>query len=217
MTAMYRRLDARVAALRVQAAEQKVHKQVMDALPDVTLGLEFERPERRALPGRNVLADTARASVAAGQLTAPDLQSRGERRLERSQIIDTLLGPTLDITLPIWHQNQAQIARAKYEARQRRKEYEDLLDTVAREVSRALLSARGARDLVALSRDQSLPLAERNVEAARRAYRAGEQGVIALIDAQKALIAQRRRVRRSPTGLRRRGCGATSSCGRRIR
>ncbi len=193
LAAMRRRLDARAASLRVRAAEQELRKQYLDALPDVTVGFELERAEQRALPGRNVLADTARASIAGGQLTAPDIQSRGERRLERSQIIDAVLGPTLDITLPIWHQNQASIARARIEARQRRKEFEHLLDMVARDVSQALISARSARDLVALMRDQSLPLAEQNVEAARRAYRAGRQGIIALIDAQKALIAQRRR------------------------
>lgn len=190
--AMQQRLDARVAALRVESAERELRKQVLAAFPDATLGFEFERPEQRALPGRKVLADTARASAAAGQLTAPDIQSRGERRMERSQIIDTLLGPTLDITLPIWHQNQAQIARAKYEVRQRRKEYEDLLDTVALELHQALTSVRGAREVVALAREQTLPLAEQNVESARQAYQAGEQSVVALIEAQKALIAQRR-------------------------
>jgi cobalt-zinc-cadmium efflux system outer membrane protein len=191
-TAMGRRLDARLAALRVETAEQELRKQVLAAFPDVTLGFEVERPERRALPGRHVLADTARASVANGQLTAPDIQSRGERRIERSQIIDTLLGPTLDITLPVWHQNQAQIARAEYEVRQRRKEYEDLLDRVALGLSRALTSIRAAQELVTLARDQTLPLAEENVEAARQAYQAGEQDVVALIEAQKALVAQRR-------------------------
>jgi len=192
VTAMSRRLDARVAAMRVEAAQQELVQQVLAAFPDATVGFELERSEQRTVPGRHLLADTARASIANGQLTAPDIQSRGERRIERGQIIETLLGPTLDVTLPIWHQNQAQIARAKYQVRQQRKNYEDLLDTVALELSRSLTAAHAAHDLVALVHDQTLPLAQQNVESARQAYQAGEQNIVALIDAQKSLIAQRR-------------------------
>ena len=140
-----------------------------------------------------MLADTARASVAAGQLTAPDIQSRGERRIERSQIIDALLGP------------HAWTLRCQSGTRTRRRS----LARSTRSASAArntricwrrwrwsfhgpLNAARAARDLVALARDETLPLAEQNIEAARQAYRAGEQNVVALIDAQKALIAQRR-------------------------
>jgi cobalt-zinc-cadmium efflux system outer membrane protein len=192
LVAMRQRLDARAAALRVREAEAEIKRQCLHVLPEVALGAELERPELLAPPGRKILADTARASARSGQLTAPDIQTRGERRLENSGIVDTLLGPTLDITLPIWDQNQAQIAKARYQALQRRKEYEDLLDAVAQEVAQSFAAARAGRKLVEFYRDQALPLAQQNVEAARRAYQAGEQSIVALIDAQKALIAQRR-------------------------
>jgi len=192
LAAIEHRLDARVAALRVKAAEAELEKEYRSVFPNVTLGLEAERPERRALPGRTVLADTARASIGAGSLTAPSIQSRGERRRERSQIIDLLLGPTLDITLPIWDQNQVQIAKAGYRVQQLRAAHEDLLDDVAREVADALSAIRSAQELVRFYETEALPHARQSVEAARATYEAGEQSVLVLIEAQETLIAQQR-------------------------
>ncbi len=189
--AMTERLDARAAALRVQAAEDEVRQQYLKVFPSVAAGVEWERPDRKALPGRNVLADTARESVANGRLTAPSIQSRAQRDAERRAIVDSLLGPSLQITLPIWDQNQAQIARAGYKAEQQRKDYETLLDSVARQVQDAIIVARIADEQVRFYRDQALPQADENVESARRTYRAGEKDILVLIDAQKSLIVQR--------------------------
>ena len=192
LVALEHRLDARVAALRVQAAEARLEKEYLNVFPNVTLGLEAERPERRASPGRSVLADTARASIGAGGLTAASIQSRSERRRERSQIIDLLLGPTLDITLPLWDQNQAQIAKADFQVQQLRAAYEDLLDGVAQEVADALSVIRSAQELVRFYESEALPHARQSVEAARATYGAGEQSVLVLIEAQETLIAQQR-------------------------
>ncbi len=192
LAALEHRLDARVAALRVKAADAELEKECRSVFPNITLGLEAERPERRALPGRTILADTARASIGSGGLTAPGIQSRSERRRERSQIIDLLLGPTLDVTLPIWDQNQAQIAKAKYKTRQMRAAYEDLLDGVALEVANALSVMRSAQELVQFHETEALPQARQSVEAARATYEAGEQGILVLIDAQETLIGQQR-------------------------
>ena len=190
--ALVHRLDAQAAIMQVRAAEAEVRRQVLDTFPNVTIGTELERTDSRALPGRKVLADTARASVRSGQLTVPDIQTRGERRFERSQIIDSLLGPTVEITLPIWHQNQPQIAQARYHAAQCRLQFEDLLDQIAQDVDTAVATARSAAEAAAFIRDEALPLTRENVEAARRAYRAGEESIVALMEAQRGLLAQRR-------------------------
>jgi len=189
--AMTERLDARAAARRVQAAEDEVRQQYLKIFPSVAAGVEWERPDRKGQPGRNILADTARESVANGQLTAPSIESKAQRDAERRAIVDSLLGPSLQITLPIWDQNQAQIAKAKYKAEQQRKDYETLLDSIARQVQDALIVARTADEQLRFYRDQSLPQANENVESARRTYRAGEMDIIVLIDAQKSLIVQR--------------------------
>ena len=118
-TAMLQRLDGRLARSQVDAAEQELRLEVLKVFPSVTVGADFERPDRRALPGRKILADTARASVRNGRLTAPDIQTRAERNLERRQIVDSLLGPSITFTLPIWDQNQAQIAKARFKVHQK--------------------------------------------------------------------------------------------------
>jgi cobalt-zinc-cadmium efflux system outer membrane protein len=191
LLAMRERLDAQVTASKVKAAEAELRRQYLSVFPSLSVGLEGERLERRALPGRKVFANTARASVRQGQLTAPDIQTRGERNAERSQIIDTLLGPTLQVTLPIWDQNQAQIAKAGFKAQQTRKEYEDVLDGVAQEVEQAAVIARAAAALTDFYNRQGLPQAQENLDIARQAYEAGEQGIVTLIEAQEFLIRQR--------------------------
>ncbi len=192
LTALEQRLDARVAALRVHAADAELEKEYRNVFPDIVLGLEGERPDSQGTPGRDVLADTARSSIASGALTAPSIQSRSQRNQERSQIVDMLLGPSLSITLPIWDQNQAQIAKAGYKARQLRAAYEDLLDTISRETADALNALRSSRELVQFFESEALPQSQRSVDSARATYQAGEQSVLVLLDAQETVIARQR-------------------------
>lgn len=190
--AMRERLDARMTAAQVRAAEGELERQYLNIFPSIQTGVDLERPERRGLPGRKVLADTARTSVANGALTAPQIESKGQRDLQRRQIVDSLLGPSFQITLPIWDQNQAQIAKADFKVRQLRKSYEDLLDQVAQDVRQSSAIMRTAQELVRFYETETLPQARKNVDAATRSYQAGEQSVVALIEAQRSLILQRR-------------------------
>ncbi|MBK8267274.1 MAG: TolC family protein [Planctomycetes bacterium] len=186
------RIDSRVAMAEIGQAEGELRRQYLNIVPSVSAGVEFERPERRALPGRKILNDTARASVANGQLTAPDIQTKGERNLDRRQIIDSLLGPTVAITLPIWDQNQAQIAKAQYRVIELRTKFEGLLDQIAQEIDQAVTAYRAGLELVSFYGSEGLPQVEENVQSARSAYEAGEQSVLALIEAQENLLLQRR-------------------------
>ncbi|MBI5764815.1 MAG: TolC family protein [Planctomycetes bacterium] len=189
--ALDERLDARAAEFAVRQADAEVRRQLLNVFSSVTVGAELERTERRALPGRQVLADTARASTRAGTLTAPEIQTKGQRDLERRQIIDSLFGPTLTVKVPIWDQNQAQIAKAQYQLVEKKKSYEELLDTIARQVQEATAVLRAAGELVQYYEETTIPQARQNVEVAMRAYKAGEQSIVALIDAQRFMISQR--------------------------
>lgn len=191
-TAMDRRLDARAAELAAQAAKDDLRREYLSVFPSIVVGAELERLEGRTLPGRKILADTARESIAAGQLTAPTIQSRAERARERRMDIATIFGPTVTMTLPIWDQNQAKIAKARSLLLQKEKEYEDLLELVVQEVQQAATAVRASRDLGRFYREQAVPQAEANVEMTRKAYEAGEQGMVTMIEAQEALITQRR-------------------------
>jgi len=191
-TAMTQRIDARMVQAQVAAAEQSLRLEYLKVMPSVIVGAELERPDRRALPGRKIMADTARDSIAQGQLTAPKIQSKAERDLERRQIVDSILGPSIQITVPLWDQNQAQIAKAGFKASQKRKEYEDLLDTIADQVQRAAETVRTAQTQVQSYEQEVLPQALSNIDAARRLYQAGEQGILILIESQEMFIKQRR-------------------------
>ncbi len=186
------RFDVRRAKQLVDAAEGQLEREWLEILPSLQLGIQGERNDRRALPGRNVLGDTARASVAAGAPTAPTIESRGQRNLIRRQFIDTLLGPSVQVTLPIWDQNQAQIEKSRRLVLQRRKELEDLQEATGLEVQLAWIAATAASELVTFFRDKALPQAASNLETVRQQYQVGEQSVIILIEAQEFLIQQRR-------------------------
>lgn len=189
--ALKERFDVRIAGARVNAAADRVELELLRVFPSVEIGLNAERTERRALPGRKVLADTARASVAAGQLTAPSIESRGQRDLARRQIIDAILGPSVQLTLPIWDQNQAQIAKARSDLARAVKEQESLMDSVATELRRAATDARIARQRVQHFEATVLPQVETNLKSARSQYERGEESVVVLLEAQEEAFRQK--------------------------
>ncbi len=192
MLAMSQRVDARQMEFQVKAAEAELHQERLKVFPSIEAGMELERMERRAMPGRKILADTARDSIRGGGLTAPTIQSRAERALERRQMIDAMLGPSVTITLPIWDQNQAQIAKARFKALQKRKDYEDVMDKIANDVEQALVTANRARELVRFLNDEALPQAHGHLETGRRIYEAGQQSFLELIQFQNAVITRDR-------------------------
>lgn len=190
--AMNQRLDARAAEHRLRAAERGIAREWLNVFPSVTAGFEEERPERRALPGRKILADTARESIAAGQLAAPSIESRAQRQQAKREEIRNLFGPAFGITLPIWNQNQAQIAAAIYKAQQQRKELESLANRIAVQVSQATITLQNTGEIVKFYRDEVIPQAALSLENARKLYEAGESGILTVVEAQQTLVAKRR-------------------------
>ncbi len=190
--ALDERFDVRVAYFGVQRAEAALRLECRRFLPDVQLGLAFERNERRALPGRKILADAARASLAAGRLTAPSIQSRGERAIDNSLIIDAKLGPTLALTLPVFDQNQAQIAKARVRVLQARQDYAAKVDAVAAEIQWATAAASASAEMLRFQQSEGLSQAQATVEGAEQRYQAGEESVLVLIEAQDVLVKRRR-------------------------
>jgi len=215
------RLDIRAAAAELDKAEYEVKRQKRNVVPSVTLGVDGERPDRRAprslkpLPpdppigsisrptASQALQDylvqqikTQRSSAQSlGQSTRDlffqQLDEKRARDLEKRQAVDLLLGPSLQITVPIWDQNQAQIAKARFQLQQRQKDFEELLAAVAEDVLTSAEVLRSSQDLIRMATEQTLPLAEKNVETAQRVYEAGEESILALITAQTTLLAQR--------------------------
>lgn len=189
--ALLQRLDVQAARWEVEAAVAEFEQQRRRVIPSLSLGLSGERFERRASPDRDVLADTARASIASGTLTAPEIQSASERRQERSQEIDFILGPSIEVPLPIFDQNQAQIAKAQFRARELQQRYEEMEQRVAEAVRAAFTQRRLAEDRTRLYHDTLVPLQEANLELARIAYQAGRESILTVLLAQESLIQTR--------------------------
>lgn len=219
--AIQSRVDVRMAAADLDAAEAEIKRQRRALVPSVAVGIDAERPEARAPrslkplpptpPALDLSGVTASQSLneaitqlaqarrgqaqAAGQsardLLLQQLDAWRGRQLEKRQRVDLLLGPSLQITLPLWDQNRAQIAKAQYRLAQKQKDYAELLLGIVQDVKQALATLDSARELLRISDTEALPLAEQNVGTAQRVYEAGEDSILALLLAQQNYNAQR--------------------------
>lgn len=183
------RLDLRAARQAVLSAEARLEKEYRRVFPTIEIGVGLERAERKRQGGRDLLADTARSSIAAGGLTAPGIQPRSERNRHN----DFIIGPTINLELPIFDQNQAQIARARYAYQQAAKTLEALDHEVTQEVRGVVDRALTAWRLLKVYRERSLPLAESNLNLSREAYRAGRASFLSVLEAQRFFLETRRR------------------------
>ena len=183
-------LDIQAANQVVAAAQARLQEQYRRVFRSVEVGVSFERGERKRQGGRDILADTARASIAGGGLTAPEIQPRSER----GQGTDFIIGPSLDMELPIFDQNQAQIAKATYAYEQAVKKAEALRRAATQEVRSSVDRVLTAWRLAQIHRDRSLPLARKNLDMARDAYRAGRASFLAVLEAQRSYLDSRSRV-----------------------
>ncbi len=182
------RLDVAAARQLVDAAEARLRTEHRRVFPTVELGVSMERDAQKSQGGRDVLADTARASVANGQPTAPEIQPRSDRDTDT----DFVIGPALSLELPIFDQNQAQIAKAKYAYQQATKTLEALERQLVQQVHGVLDRVETNWRLVRMYRDRSLPLATENLELSQEAYRLGRASFLSVLEAQRFLLSSRR-------------------------
>lgn len=192
---------ARTHRLDVQAVEQSVRSllarvelEKRRVFPDLSIGPFMERTDRRSAPGRDIPADFVRSSLANGAPTVPDVQSRSQREQERRQEIDFLAGPAFTMTLPLFDQNQAQIAKAWYAYVRELKDYEAFLTEVAQDVRSAVDGAQTAQGIVTFYRDDLVPQASRNLEFASASFSAGQTSILVLLEAQRSSLATQRGV-----------------------
>lgn len=111
---------------------------------------------------------------------------------ERPESPPNLSGPTLDVRLPVWHQNQALIAKARMGIEIQKRRQQAVLDEAAADVQRAAAAAHSNAQLVRFYDEKSLPLSRENVQATTRAYERGLHDILRLTQAQRTLIDQRR-------------------------
>lgn len=111
---------------------------------------------------------------------------------ERSESGDKSIGPVIEIGVPIFDTNQAQIAKAGSLARAALAIYEATAHRAVREARVAWVEVDSAARLVAQYRSDVLALSERNLTLAESALKAGQADVTVLLEAQRELIDARK-------------------------
>lgn len=97
-------------------------------------------------------------------------------------------GPALDIQLPLFDQNQAQIARARYEIRQERKNLQALEGQIREEVTKDLEHIRLFQTRKQSFGEKIIPLREKVLEYAEKWVHAMQLNRLYLLEAQRGLL-----------------------------
>jgi outer membrane protein TolC len=103
-----------------------------------------------------------------------------------------VLGPGIDIQLPIFDQNQAQIAKAQYRIRQAKKNLQALEGQVREEIASNFARIHLYETRVHSFRENIIPLREKAIEYAERWVNAMQLNRLYLLEAQKGLLQSRR-------------------------
>lgn len=176
------RLDLQAATQAVDAAAAQVELERRRIFGEIEVGLELEREARKRSSSRDLVAETARSSLEAGGLSLPSIGP------DEDKDTDFVIGPTLSLELPIFDQNQAQIARAEYAFRQAEKTRAALLHEVMQEARLAHQRAKSAWDTARFYGDHLLPLRETSLALAHDAYKAGKASFLSVLEAQRTLL-----------------------------
>ena len=184
------RLDLQAAGWTLAAAEGRIELMRREGWPEVAVGLTFERaPAPRSL--NPTLAGRVGNAAAGGLQGAMPEASPIMPFGPKPRDVEWTLGPMIDFELPIFDWNQAQIARAFHEFRQKRAEYEARRQAIASKVRETAVMVQQAYDQVRFFREEILPEVERNLEVVRETYRAGREEVTILLQVQEDVIMTR--------------------------
>jgi len=97
-------------------------------------------------------------------------------------------GPTLSLTLPIFDQNQAQIARAQFSLEKAEKERDALVLTVTQAIRETLARAETNWRIARTFEDELVPQTAKSLEMSQESYRAGKTTLLVVLESQRALL-----------------------------
>lgn len=104
------------------------------------------------------------------------------------------MGPEVEIQLPLFDQNQAQIAKAEYRLRQTEKELQAKMDLVHEEVTSALERLSFARSRASLIRNKLMTIRQDAVIYAETYFDAMQLNMLYLLEARQKLLESKRRL-----------------------
>ncbi len=190
------RLDLKAAEWSATAAERQVELMARAGWPDLALGLTFERMP--APPAQNQrFAGKLGNAAAQGVVDGVTGMSSGGPMVApfspKMRDVKYTIGPMIQMEIPIFDYNQAQVAKAVHEHRQRLAEYEARSQEIVRMVGESFIMARQAHAQSSLYREEILPAVDRNLEVARQAYVAGQEDLTVYLQVQEDLLMTRMR------------------------
>ncbi|MCC6427250.1 MAG: TolC family protein [Phycisphaerales bacterium] len=154
-----------------------------------------------ALAGSQRLDVAAARSVTLAQSENLSVEQRSRLRdlglgadFERSESGDKSLGPMVELAIPIFDTNEAQIAKAGSIARAAFASYEAASQRAVREARVAWIELDSASRLVEQYRSTVLALAERNLTLADASLKSGQADVTVLLEAQREVTDARARL-----------------------
>jgi cobalt-zinc-cadmium efflux system outer membrane protein len=167
-----------------------------DALVDEALSV---RPDLQAAESAYQAAEqrlaVARRDVMRVSAMLPDANQRGDKGFEA--------GPGLDLTIPIFHQNQGAIARAEAEVDKAGRRYRALCDTIALEVRQAYTQYFQARESLRMSSAEIVPSVEDAIAKAEKAYLSGGSSLLLMLETSRQLLDSQERRAEAAAQLRR--------------
>jgi len=175
------RLDVAAARAELSALADRLALERQSVFRVVEVGIEVEREARPRSSDGNFVGKTVRSSLQAGEFTvSPDFGDAADEAL-------VVVGPSLSVELPLFDQNQAQIAKAIYTYQAAAKLVQALLLDITHDVRLAHHRAEVACEVAEYFRSQLVPLRERGLAMAREAYQAGKVSLLAVLESQRAL------------------------------
>lgn len=167
--------------------------QLTDPLPDP--------PQWTVAPERLIaLARSHRLDVQAAQNAVRAAEARVEEEKRKAlRVVDIggirdaedRTGLTLSVELPLFDQNQAQIAKAVYLSQQASKQLEALVQELTQDTRVTYERARNAWETTRFYQQQLLPLREGSLELSREAYRYGRASFLQVLEAERKLLEAR--------------------------
>jgi cobalt-zinc-cadmium efflux system outer membrane protein len=188
------RLDLKAARWGFQAAEERIDLMRREGWPEVALGFTFERaPAPRSNNQRFVgkLGNSAVEAAAAGAAGMPQPMPPVMPFNPKVREVVYTLGPMIDLELPIFDQNQAQVAKAISEYRQREAEYQARAQEITRMVRESRVMHQQAYDQALFYRRSVMPQVEQNLKLAQESFAAGQEDLTVYLMAQEDLIMTR--------------------------
>jgi len=189
VTARRMRLDWQSAKMAVQTAAARVEYEKSRVVNVLEVGVTAERNAQwDKSRGGGVSRNRSLDLNSDGSISRTTSYSRESPEPVRSEWV---VGPTLGIDVPVFDQNQAQIAKAEYMLRQS----QHLEDAIERDVTQGAYASAAqlaaAVENARLYRDEIVPLRERVLTLSQHAYRSGRTTFLAVLEAQRALLEAR--------------------------